>query len=112
MQRSLFLFICVALWAPSAGALDQLVDDFEDYLDDFDLSIEWQYSKAGGPDGLFYFLNDTMNPPDGNYCMGIASRYAREMVVQQVTAMDPRISTRLGTIFRDYILDLRGSQSR
>ncbi|MEW6236514.1 MAG: hypothetical protein AB1656_14095 [Candidatus Omnitrophota bacterium] len=68
MRRSIYLLM-MALFAGIACAQDIVVDSFEGYADDFALQDAWKYSRAGGPQGLFIYLDDQNNPPDGSKCL-------------------------------------------
>ncbi len=69
INRFAFASICLALLASFAGAQGLFVDSFEDYVAEDELDMVWTYSKAGGPDGLFIYLNRTSAPPEGTTCL-------------------------------------------
>jgi len=70
-MRSRFITasICIALFASFAAGQDLFVDGFEDYVAEDELDMVWTYSKAGGPDGLFVYLNEFNSPPEGSRCL-------------------------------------------
>jgi hypothetical protein len=59
----MFLFVSLA------ETQDLVVDQFESYSNDFELMENWPFSKAGGEDGLFIFLDKTNHPPEGSFCL-------------------------------------------
>ncbi len=69
MRQLICMVFFLALLCPVAFSQDVLVDSFEDYPSEVDMDAVWQYSKAGGEDGLFVFLNDSNNPPEGSTCL-------------------------------------------
>ncbi len=69
MTRLLIICLISVLAISFSNAQELLVDNFESYQSDAELDEVWNYSKAGGEDGLFYFLNSTNFPPEGSQCM-------------------------------------------
>ncbi|MGC9329517.1 MAG: hypothetical protein ACP5I1_17920, partial [Candidatus Hinthialibacter sp.] len=47
-----------------------LIDDFETYIDDYDIELNWVFSKASGPDGIFAFL-DREKATQGENCLWV-----------------------------------------
>ncbi|HOJ60014.1 MAG TPA: carboxypeptidase-like regulatory domain-containing protein [bacterium] len=68
MSRFYFV-ILLALISPVSFAANLVIDDFEGYLDDFELHETWTFTKAGGPDGLFVYLDTAKTPPQGTTCL-------------------------------------------
>lgn len=65
MKRILLLlpvFFCLTVSAQSL-----LIDDFESYVDDFDVEDNWVHSRAGGEIGIFPYLESSEAPQGSNY---------------------------------------------
>ncbi|MBN2329540.1 MAG: hypothetical protein JXR73_20530 [Candidatus Omnitrophica bacterium] len=67
MKRFSYQLIPLIL-AAAVNAQTLLIDDFETYIDDYDIELNWIYSKAGGPDGMFAYL-DMDKAPQGENCL-------------------------------------------
>ena len=63
------VFLSMSLFISAAYAQNLAVDGFEGYTDDAELHDVWTFTKAGGPDGLFYYLDETKSPPEGSRCL-------------------------------------------
>lgn len=60
--------LCAAI-APCVSAQDLIVEDFEGYANEAEMDAEWVYNRAGGPEGLFIWLNGDFETPQGNQCL-------------------------------------------
>ncbi|HQH73874.1 MAG TPA: hypothetical protein PK360_17500, partial [bacterium] len=68
MSRFYFTVMLVLI-STASFAQNLIVDDFEGYADDAALQENWTFTKAGGEDGLFGYLDKTKTPPQGTTCM-------------------------------------------
>ncbi|MFB3784882.1 MAG: carboxypeptidase-like regulatory domain-containing protein [bacterium] len=68
MSRFYFT-VWLALISTASFAQNLIVEDFEGYADDGELQAAWTFTKAGGDDGLFGYLDKTKTPPQGTTCM-------------------------------------------
>ncbi len=66
----IILFAALVMSAFNVNAQTLPIDDFETYIDDFDVQENWVFSKAGGPDGLYAWL-ETNGAIEGSNCLAM-----------------------------------------